>query len=199
MAPCGSASSQTGAAGREHHCTAGAIDGFRNMTPSETSQRDSCCCRLSVRSRVTKRTRVIWNSRCPKWNEEFRFLIHFPGECSLNCYCCSIAAQLRLLAAERCLTAACHLLHRGFPVESAQDSKHLQWNWDDTLEKRFECSCIAVLCREPGAADRAEGPRSGAGRYRDRPVRFSTIVFDFEKRLPPNICSCHSRSPFGGR
>jgi C2 domain len=37
------------------------------------------CCRLSVRNRVTKRTRVVWNSRCPKWNEEFRFLVHFPG------------------------------------------------------------------------------------------------------------------------
>ena len=36
-------------------------------------------CRLSVRNRVTKRTRVVWNSRCPKWNEEFRFLVHFPG------------------------------------------------------------------------------------------------------------------------
>lgn len=33
---------------------------------------------LSVRARVSKKTRVVWNSRCPKWNEEFRFLIHFP-------------------------------------------------------------------------------------------------------------------------
>jgi C2 domain len=41
------------------------------------------CCRLSVRNRVTKRTRVVWNSRCPKWNEEFRFLVHFPGAVAL--------------------------------------------------------------------------------------------------------------------
>lgn len=61
------------------------------------------CCRLSVRNRVTKRTRVVWNSRCPKWNEEFRFLVHFPGaaapalrhwaaapqgECTVACLAC---------------------------------------------------------------------------------------------------------------
>jgi len=31
-----------------------------------------------VRNKITKKTRVIWNKRCPKWDQDFKFLIHFP-------------------------------------------------------------------------------------------------------------------------
>lgn len=38
-----------------------------------------CCIllqfRLSVRNKSSKTTRVIWNKKCPRWDEDFKFLV----------------------------------------------------------------------------------------------------------------------------
>lgn len=37
-----------------------------------------CFVELSVRNKTSKTTRVIWNKKCPRWDEVFKFLVHFP-------------------------------------------------------------------------------------------------------------------------